>query len=476
MVRGFSAKLLVLLLAFVFVISMFAGCAKKEEPTDVTEEPKTPEEPAEQPEEPAEQPEKEPEEEIRDLGGRVIKVAAWWDMTPQPGTTYGERQITRREEMEQKYNFKFEFINMPWEEVVETYTSSVLAGDPAADIFTLEDGWLVGLVNKGFVQPLDEWFDFNEDKWDPLTKKLSTFDGKIYGMSTGKWWPRGIVFFNKKIFERENLPDPYELLFNGEWTWEKMREIAKAATKDTDGDGVIDQWGIAGIDMDLALIYSNGATFADIKDGKAVLNLRDPKVVEALNFYYELANVDKILYNKFTYSDSPPWDIAATMFQDGKVAMFWYQYWKIDDFKNNMSDDYGILLPPIGPSDPDKKYKCLVSGHNFQTIPKNVKNPEDVAFIWDLWTDPFPEDLEDPDTWMEAHFDRVRDETSLEVLRYMYDNECFAPIGLFGACESAIQTWWGAQDDLIKGEKTVAQIIDEKYDALQAAFDDFLAQ
>lgn len=283
------------------------------------------------------------------------------------------------------------------------------------------------------------------------------------------------MFYNKEIFARENLPDPYELMMNGEWTWEKMREIAKAATKDTDGDGVIDQWGIGGIDMDIGLIYSNGATFADIKDGKAVLNLRDPKVVEALNFYYELAHVDKSLYSKFTYGEEPPWDIAATMFQDGKIAMFWYQYWKIDDFKDNMADDYGLLLPPYGPSDPDKKYKPLVTGHNFQTIPKNVKNPEDVAFIWNLWTEPYPEDLEDPDAWMEAHYDRVREERSLEVLKYMYDNDCFAPVGLFGACQPAIEVWWGGQDDLLKGEKTVAQIIDEKFDALQAAFDDYLA-
>ena len=72
------------------------------------------------------------------------------------------------------------------------------------------------------------------------------------------------------------------------------------------------------------------------------------------------------------------------------------------------------------------------------TIPKNVKNPEDVAFIWNLWTEPYPEDLEDPDAWMEAHYDRVREERSLEVLKYMYDNDCFAPVGLLGACQPAI--------------------------------------
>lgn len=78
MAKRFS-KLLVLLMACVFLISIFAGCARKtDKPTDVTEEPAPSEESAQKPpEQPTEKPEKN--EEVRDLGGRVIKVAAWWD-------------------------------------------------------------------------------------------------------------------------------------------------------------------------------------------------------------------------------------------------------------------------------------------------------------------------------------------------------------------------------------------------------------
>lgn len=184
-------KLSILLLVFSLLLSTIVGCSKAQDETtqadqqqDATEQAEDKQQPEEEPEETEQE---EPEEEIRDLGGRVIKVAAWWDMTPQGGTPSGDRQVARREEMEKKYNFKFEYVNIPWEEVTETYTASVMAGDPAADIFTVEDNWLPGLVNKGFVQPLDEFFDFSDDKWDSLTKELSTFDGKVYGMATGKW-------------------------------------------------------------------------------------------------------------------------------------------------------------------------------------------------------------------------------------------------------------------------------------------------
>jgi len=466
-------KLLALCLAAIMFVAVFAGCGAKQK--DVPADNPSEDKPAHQPESEPE-PDPEPElEDVRDLGGRVIKVAAWWDMAPQGGSPSGDRMVARRAEMEQKYNFTFEYVNVPWDQVIETYSSSVLSGDPFADIATLEDNWIIGLVNGGFVTELDSLFDFNEEKWDQVTKSVATIDGKTYGMATGKWWPRGMFYFNKNIFEREGLENPYELVKSGRWTWEKMEELARKATKDTNNDGVIDQWGLAGIDMDIALVASNGAEMASVIDGKAKLNFREPAVKEAFEFYQKLCK-EKIIFNKFDYSEEPPWDIAKNMFMEGKVAMYWYQYWNADEFRDNMSDDYGLLMPPIGPSNTEKKYYTLISGHNFQTIPKGVKNIEDIAFIWNKWTEPYPEDLEDPDTWKDAHLDKMRDNESLDMLEYMYDNNCGKSVGLFGSVQAAVQAWWGGQDDLLKGEKTVAQIIDEKYDAIQAALDDFLAK
>jgi len=421
--------------------------------------------------EPSDEPSPTPEE-VRDLGGRIIKVAAWWDMTPQGGTPGGDRQVQRRAEMEEKYNFTFEYVILEWENVNETYSSSVMSGTPFADIATIEDNWLMQHYKLNEVQALDQWFDFSEEKWDPLTVESTTIDGKVYGMATGKWWPRGMVFFNKRIFDEAGLTYPNELMKTKEWTWDKMREYAKALTKDTDNDGVIDQWGLAGMDLDLSMVYSNGGTMASYADGKATLNLRDQKVVNALNYYWNLCNTDKVVYSKYLYGDNPPWDIAATMFEQGHVGMFWYQYWKVDSFRENMEDDYSIVLPPIGPDDPEQSYKAYITGHNFQTIPMNVNKPEDVAFIWNKWTEPFPED--DPDSWKEAHEDRARDDAYFDVLEYMYDNNAYVSVGLWGSVKAAVETWWGPQDSLLKGDKTVAEIIDEYFDTLQQALDDFL--
>ena len=93
---------------------------------------------------------------------------------------------------------------------------------------------------------------------------------------------------------------------SGKWTWEKMTEYAKALTKDKDGDGQTDQWGLGGyinyfysiprlLDAyDTSLIKMNKYDMPDV-------NHDDPKVIEALNYIYNWFNVDKVVCRDNSY-------------------------------------------------------------------------------------------------------------------------------------------------------------------------------
>lgn len=50
-----------------------------------------------------------------------------------------------------------------------------------------------------------------------------------------------LMFVNKSILDKEGIAIP-----NEEWTWEDFYDIRKAVTKDTDGNGVVDQFGVVG--------------------------------------------------------------------------------------------------------------------------------------------------------------------------------------------------------------------------------------
>ena len=64
----------------------------------------------------------------------------------------------------------------------------------------------------------------------------------------------------KSMLEREGLPDIYDLWIADNWTWDQAEEMIIDVTCDLDGDGEIDQWGIAYRRLGYA-IHINNAQF-----------------------------------------------------------------------------------------------------------------------------------------------------------------------------------------------------------------------
>jgi len=448
-----SLKKVSLGLAAVFLITAVAGCSKPPVKDAATPTP-TP----------------APTEEVRDLGGRTIRMSAFWDEKPKAGTPDGDKLIARMAELEKKYNCKFEFLNTPFDKTSEKYAASVMAGDPFAEIVATDARWFLGLAGKGFVTPLNDLIDLKNTKWDPMTIKATTLNGKVYGMRAGKMEPNGMFFFNKKIFSTDGLPNLYELQKNKQWTWDKFREIAKKATKDTDGDGKIDQWGFGHINGDLAFIVSNGGISIDSSAQKPKVALNTPEAVQALEFYYNLVNVDKVVFSKFTV-DKAPYNAAQTKFEEGKIAMLSYQYWITSNLVKKQPGNYGLVHFPMGPSNKSGDYRFLIETPNYKTIPKNVKNPQDIAFIYNKLTEPYPGD--DKDSWKATYEPNLCDKESMETLDYMYKNNT----GVYsGMPDPLLKIWAKGQDDLLKGEKTVSQVLEERIEPLQKQLDDMFAQ
>ena len=190
-------KVLSLVVSVLLLFAFVVGCGgQKATPTgesdeleDTTQEPGETGEVAE---------EEEPEEPTYDFGGRVIKYSAWWDLAPVAGRSEGEdKMIERMAELEEKYNFKMEYLNIPWGQTLETFTASVLAGDPYADLAIVENTWFMpGLVSAGMCLPVDDIgvFDFEDPKWNQASLKAATWNGKIYGFKTGRQYPRGVMW------------------------------------------------------------------------------------------------------------------------------------------------------------------------------------------------------------------------------------------------------------------------------------------
>lgn len=313
-----------------------------------------------------------------DLKGYEVRISAWWDGTPQPGTEIGDALVARHKEIEEKYNCKITYLNLPNAETIEKLTATALSGDPMADIIHLEANQAIpGLAAAGFLMPVDEYFDnFKDTRWPQNIKKMSTFNGKTYGFITRAYSSHGI-WYNKTLFKRESLPDLYELQEKGEWTWDKYKEIATKATKDRDGDGKIDQFGITiGYDITDKFIWSNGGNIVAEDGGKYTFNLDTEEARQAIDFVGEIWKANVV------GSESEAGFVA------GKAAMYGGEAWMGGSFKNNMDDEVGYVFYPKGPKATD--YTSVVTNTVIATFPATAKYPKEVAKIfteltlWDM--------------------------------------------------------------------------------------------
>lgn len=344
----------------------------------------------------------EKQEEVVDMGGRTIRIAAWWDMTPLGDSASSKAELDQIEAVKKKYNVNIEFVNVPFENYVDKFTTTTLAGEPFADIVMLENKSALPAILKGQLLTLDEFTDANSNINNEanLVKKNAQLAGGYY--SFGRPGNSGTsMMYNREIFKQLGLPDPKELYNKGEWTWEKFAELAKQATKDTNNDGKNDYWGYSGWGLDIARHFaaSNGAKATDEANKKETLS--DPKMIEALEFVNKLYNVDKVV--KVKSGNKMEWTEIET-FKDGDVAMFIAAEWMVGD----LQFDFGIVPIPTGPKGSDQ-YVYADAGGQGQFIPKGVKDPRMVYKIYEEMVDIPP--LEDfpGQTWLEGIYKHQED-------------------------------------------------------------------
>ncbi|MBP3965158.1 ABC transporter substrate-binding protein [Paenibacillus lignilyticus] len=344
----------------------------------------------------------EPVAEAINLGGRTVKISMWWDGKPK-GETAGEKaSLAKIAELEEKYNMKLEFVNIPFDQYMDKFTTAVLAGEPMADISIMEFKRAIAPIKQGLVLPLTDFTTADNDinKEQKRVQKLPAIGGTEYSFNTPGISAVGL-YYNRDLIKKLGLQDPQDLYNNGEWTWDKFMEIAKQATTDSNNDGKKDTWGYAGWAADAArhIGVTNGALF--VTDTDLSLGFTDPKMAEALEFVNRLYNVENVV--KVKSGNKMDWNETNT-FKDGDVAMSINYDWNMGD----LTFEVGIVPNPAGPQS-DGKYTFANTAQNGYFIPKGTKDPQIVYQIFEELQDiPATEEYLGQD-WLESRFKNEAD-------------------------------------------------------------------
>lgn len=195
---------------------------------------------------------------------------------------------------EKKYNCKIKTSELEFNSYVTLVTNAKASGTPY-DIIFGHGSMFPSLPMGGVLNDLSEYFttaDYDTGKGGVDIAKSSYFvmDGKLYGVVGGEdAVSPEVIYYNKVLFKKSGLEDPYELYKAGKWTWSKFREQGK---KVTDSANKV-YYGDADF-FRLSTVHSLGMPIVTWKNNSAVLNLQETKVVKGFQLMYDLFNSSKI--------------------------------------------------------------------------------------------------------------------------------------------------------------------------------------
>jgi len=204
---------------------------------------------------------------------------------------------------------------------------------------------------------------FYESLW-----QLGCHDGRLYGYP---WFGHTIqLVYNRKMFAEAGIKSPPK-------TWEELYETAKRLTRDTDGDGKPDQFGLSLVGKQHADIAWLFTMFLHQAGGKLVekrgeewrVAINSPEGLRALEFYVKLAR-----------EVCPPGvgnKMGAEVMADFRTqvaAMEFQGPWGVTDIWQQPEEarfPVGAAGVPAGPAG-----RAAELGANMTVIPGTCKHPE----------------------------------------------------------------------------------------------------
>ena len=153
----------------------------------------------------------------------------------------------RDSQLEEKYKVKMVYTIATNDQVLsDTAKELASTGEDAMDLllgslFYLGSGMLSDnlLTDIGEIKEID----LSNDWWNRNMTESFTLGGKTF-FSTGDITTRGttsvsLILFNKKLLEDEKTELPYQAVYDGTWTYEKLYQIYRGKSEDLDKDGSI---------------------------------------------------------------------------------------------------------------------------------------------------------------------------------------------------------------------------------------------
>lgn len=221
--------------------------------------------------------------------------------------------------------------------------ATLIASGTKPDLaFTASEG-IKFLAENGLVVPVNDYLQNDpeaqsiRDDIAPQLLESFGFEGAITALPNG--WNNMVIYYNTAVFDAAGVAYP-----ETDWTWDDFKQTAAALSRDTDGDGINDQYGFTWASNEIfpgILPWVANAGGNLVSDDVSEATADSAPVVEAVSFLKGLID------EGISPAPSPMGDIF-TAFQNGSVAMFGAGRWPSATFLPAGFTDWNIQLYPTG--------------------------------------------------------------------------------------------------------------------------------
>lgn len=207
------------------------------------------------------------------------------------------------------------------------------------DIFVVPGADFDLYASIGALAPLDRSMnkdtEFDPSVYYPMALEYGRWNGISYALPVGA--VPTLMFVNKTLLAKEGIPIP-----GNDWTWQDFLRICKAVTKDTDGDGRLDQFGVYDYTWRKAALTNDVQIFS--ADGRNA-NFMSKNMEEVLYFMDELHAVSQ--GQEVTAKDFDMGRVAFRPFTFAEYRTYKPYPWRI---KKYSSFEWDCIKLPAGPS------------------------------------------------------------------------------------------------------------------------------
>ncbi|TSA30641.1 MAG: sugar ABC transporter substrate-binding protein [Ignavibacteriales bacterium] len=275
-------------------------------------------------------------------------------------------------------DIQVEYIQGTWNSAHDYLITAFETGD-VPDIFHYESSVIIDYAMRGYLTDLSPYIssemknDILDVAWATVTRPNGEVDGIPFLIESL------VVLYNKSLFKKEGIIPP---TIEYPWTWDDLQSAARKMTKDTNGDGVIDQYGAglglrnsANIIMNTSISF--GGSFFKKEGNHFVVKVNDEE--KKL-----LQTIVDMLYKDKSVSPASIGETGAGMIPglfSGRYAMLvGIGSWGRQQLVENAPKEFQWgVMPPI-------KAKTQTYGASTQTlsIPKKSKRAKEAMMFIDF--------------------------------------------------------------------------------------------